>query len=477
MRRQKVITMAKNNLLDLKELKDAKLCSEGCKHVNGNGLVENMKSDHVVYCVGCGRKCHMPCHQVPEAIVNAVKSIPINNRAKAYFGELSYMRIVCDNCANLLICDVQSGAKPTFLTLFNSMTAKLIEKLGEVSDDKMDDDVVEIDDGLLNPTKKRRAKSLDTKQDMLCELIEMKSLLNKCFIKMNNVEDGNNKIKAAIENKGVKLNEAGGNQMGKIERSVSEMVERMEENSKSLASLHTMVDKSRANIDDGFQKGFNKLVDLTQQMNTPATPANNDRWYTPDGYARGSSMRRVSFSNQVRHYRYNTPTSSFKPGPSIPTETGAAKDESFFGPAVPRRINFNTGEHTQAEGAARREFCHEDAIYIRYVDASITADKMLSILQRNESIKRELDQNPDAVEITRLVKKRWSEEEIAQRRFGISYRIGCNQNLLSMLNDKSMWANHWEIRKWDNEYGKNEEHGHRFENPNFRHPLRQQNHT
>lgn len=467
--------MAQQKLLELKQLKDAKICADGCKHVYENGSVVDMKPEHVVYCVGCGRKCHMPCHQVPEAMVNAVKPIPMNNRAKAYFGEMSYIKIVCDNCANLLISDVPNGAQPSFLTLFNTLAAKLIEKIGVNSDEKMDEGEDGEMNGVSNRNKKRKGESLDTKQDILCELVELKSLLSKCFIKINNVKHGNSiiieEVKSNTENKS-KIESV--NSIGNIERSVSEIVKKLDENNQQLVSLHTKMDGSAANMDDGFQKGFNKLADLTEIMNSPSTPVNNDNWYTPNGYPKRTSMRRTAFSNQQRQNRNGTPTSSSFGGPLIPTETGAATDESLFGPAVPRKLNFIFGENQQSENVIRKEFRHEEAVYIRYVDASITAEKMLTILTRNEVIKREVDKNPEAVEITRLVKKRWSEDEIAQRRFGISYRIGCSQDLLPVISDKSMWANHWEIRQWDKYYVKNEQNGQRYGNKNFRQQQQRQ---
>lgn len=71
--------------------------------------------------------------------------------------------------------------------------------------------------------------------------------------------------------------------------------------------------------------------------------------------------------------------------------------------------------------------------------------------------KKTIEQNPDAVEITRLVKKRWTEDEIKQRRFGISYRIGCSPDIFALIKDKQLWATHWEIRLWDKDFGKHDQ--------------------
>lgn len=219
-------------------------------------------------------------------------------------------------------------------------------------------------------------------------------------------------------------------------------------------------------IDDGLQKGFHKLVDLTEKLYSPATPRNGNGYFMANGR---STMRKTAINNNrsKRDFTHGiTPT-----GPILPTESGAATDEGLFGPAVPRKLNFNSSEPQIPNKMPRKEFRHCDAIYIRYVDPSITTDKMLAIMTKSEAIKNMLDRDPEAVEVTRLVKNRCTEEEIAKRRYGVSYRIGCSLEVLPLVNDKSIWASHWEIRLWDKEYGKNQRGEQRMDYANFQQPA------
>ena len=93
---------------------------------------------------------------------------------------------------------------------------------------------------------------------------------------------------------------------------------------------------------------------------------------------------------------------------------------------------------------------------------------MLNILNKNETVKQAIEHDPNAVEVTRLVKSRYSEEEIAKRRFGVSYRVGCASELFPVMNNKAIWANHWEIRQWKTDYDKGEQTSQRPGNSNFR---------
>lgn len=99
-------------------LTHAKICSNDCQYKHDDGELESLGVDSIVSCVGCGRKCHMECHKVPLSLIKAVKSVPQNNRNFAYLGEMSYIRVVCDNCANMLMADIQNGTKPSFQSLF-----------------------------------------------------------------------------------------------------------------------------------------------------------------------------------------------------------------------------------------------------------------------------------------------------------------------------------------------------------------------
>lgn len=447
---------------ELEILQQAKLCTAECKQ---DGHFEKMTSESIVFCVGCGRGCHMPCHNVPEAIVNAVQGVPKNNRAKAYFGELSYLRIVCDNCANLLNCNVPTSGKACFLNLFNNLSAtnaaknKVSEGDGESSS---------------QPTKKRKNEVDDGMVDGNV-MMEMKSLLYKCFVKMSTVEKATANLQSTIldnDEKLLTLNK--GNidatkslavKLDEIAKTLVETDNKVQSNDHKLGAINEKLDRNVTTIDDGLQKGFNKLVDMTEQFYSPITPRGGNGF----GYGIRSSLRQTAMNNRTRRNLPNgTPTSRSFGGPSIPTESGAATgSDNLFGPAVPRKLNFNNGEIHRSSDVPRKVFRHDNAIYIRYVDPSITPKKMSTILNMNEKIKEALDGNPEAIEITRLVKNRVTEDEISKRRFGVSYRIGCSQDLLAVVSDRNIWANHWEIRSWDKNFNNKERQEQRSSKSNF----------
>lgn len=455
------ITMSENNTFTLEVLKHAKLCSENCKHVYENGDWEKMGKENIVYCIGCGRGCHMPCHKIPDAIVNAVKAVPFNNRIDAYFGECSYMRIVCDNCANLLNCNVPPNGKPCFLTLFNNLAKNKGVTDGKTSEYSAQD--------ATQPSRKRKSKDLDEDMSPMDGMLdELKKMMEKCLTKVVSVESiasGNEaKLTKLLKNES-EATKAMTKKVDDIFNGLKSTNNTVQSNNVTLEAINTKLDRNVSSIDDGLQKGFNKLADLTEKLCSPmASPRNN--YLSHSG--RGSSLRKtVLNNNRARNNPNGTPTSRPFGGPSIPTESGAATDEGLFGPAVPRKLDFDAGVNHHINKAARTTFRHDDAIYIRYVDHSISSDKMIALLSRNETIKNAIEQDQDVVEVKRLVKANCTEEEIAKRRFGISYRIGCIKELLPLVSEKSLWANHWEIRPWDNEYGKERNEQHKGES-NFR---------
>lgn len=66
-------------------------------------------------------------------------------------------------------------------------------------------------------------------------------------------------------------------------------------------------------------------------------------------------------------------------------------------------------------------------------DSSITPANIQAILARNDALKLAIDQNPNVVEVTRLVEKHFTEEDISKRKFGISYRVGCAPDLIPLV--------------------------------------------
>lgn len=75
--------------LNLKVLEGARLCSDECVEKHDNGDLEKLSTRSIVKCVGCGRKCHMECHKVPQTLSKGIKDIPVNNRVNAFFSECS----------------------------------------------------------------------------------------------------------------------------------------------------------------------------------------------------------------------------------------------------------------------------------------------------------------------------------------------------------------------------------------------------
>lgn len=452
--------MSQKKLLDLKILREAKLCSSDCKHVHEDGQVEKMVKESMVFCVGCGRGCHMPCHNVPDAIVNAVKTIPKNNRAKAYFGEMSYIRLVCDNCANLLITNASPDVRPSFLSMFNAIAKERVELNGTLN---METETIEKEANSDKSSQRGKKRKGDEMDDNDNTLVDMKRLLDKCIIKINQLEKSTDNVNTIVSQNSEKLDKLSKSEnelkstvskkLNNVEKSMKTVELSLDANGQTLVAINEKMDKNVLSIDDGMQKGFNKLADLQEKLYSPATPMSNNR---NGNFGFGSSIRRAAITNRARNYQNGTPTSA-NFGPAIPTESGASNDESLFGPAVPRKINFNVGENQNNAYGTKKEFRYEDAIYIRYVDPSITPHKMNKIMMKNETIKKTIEQNPDAVEITRLVKKRWTEDEIKQRRFGISYRIGCSPDIFALIKDKQLWATHWEIRLWDKDFGKHDQ--------------------
>lgn len=177
---------------------DAKLCSTNCKCDDGDGNSVQMTKEYSVYCVGCGRECHMPCHKVSHSITAAVKRVPINNRMNAYFGECSYMRIVCDNCANLLITNVPSGEKSCFLTLFN--------RLAKTNNEAKDSNVADTNDsGAPLPHRNKKRKADDTIDEHNEAISDIKRLLEKCFVKLSNVENVSSQVQSTVVRNGEQL--------------------------------------------------------------------------------------------------------------------------------------------------------------------------------------------------------------------------------------------------------------------------------
>lgn len=163
-------------------------------------------------------------------------------------------------------------------------------------------------------TKKRKGDELDGEPaDENNLMTEMKRLIEKCTIKLNNVESATTIAKLNAKSI-AKLND--------IETTQLSMLMNVKSNGHALLSINSKIDSNVSTIDDGLQKGFNQLTQLAEKMNSPFnTPSRGNRQF---GSTRASSMRRNAMNNHaLNNYQNGTPTS--KPlGPSIPTESGAA---------------------------------------------------------------------------------------------------------------------------------------------------------
>lgn len=401
------------NLLD-----NAKICDSNC----------NVKNNYAVFCVGCGRSCHLECHKAPDQLITLVSAVPKANRQSAYYGEASYTRLICDNCANLINSNVPNGSKPCFLTMFNEIAKKESEVM-TITD-------TEQQNAQRPTTKKRKSDTLVGESDKDEDPIgDLQRLVKQCLFKLDKVE------RATTQTLPKQLNE--------IDAAQKSTVAAIESNAQALDKIGAKIEQNVGYVDDGMQKGFNKLTELTEKL---YTPMNTPHRVNQRVNGRPSSLRQRAINNAARNDTPNrTPKSS---GPILPTESDTATDENLFGPAVPRKLVFS-GPDQRPETGKRHEFRHEQAIFIRYVNPSITPGRMAAILNTNAKIKEANEQNSDSIEITRLVRKSLSEDDISRRR-SVSYRTGCTTELYPLISDKQMWASHWEIRQWDKNYGAND---------------------
>lgn len=165
-----------------------------------------------------------------------------------------------------------------------------------------------------------------------------------------------------------------------------------------------------------------------------------------------NTLRKNLLQSRMRNHQANeTPkmqaTGNLR-GPIIPTQGGNNGTTDVFGPAIKRRINFMAQPDEMPKRIESR-FLHEDAIYIRYVNPQITSDKMFDIIKLNTTLKEAIENDGQAIEVTRLVKGALTEEQISGLKYGVSYRIGCKKELMDALTSQSNWATHWETRLWD----------------------------
>lgn len=444
--------------LNLRIFEHAKLCSNDCFEKTDDGELKSLGAESVVACVGCGRKCHLECHKVPKTLSESVKAIPKNNKINSLFGENSYMRLVCENCANWLMMDVPPGTTPSFMMMFTGMVNKLIEDSYILKDDKMKDvtqiAAKKLDTGSSSAIRSTRnsgsGSTLGSKrkrmagEDVTADndiLIEMKELLMLYTKKLDENEKRSQENVNKIVSKLYGMDESLGISNNKIESGISQISDDIKLVNSNVSKLDGAIDINGSKLSDGLQIGFNKLWDKTEKLLTPKVSFTPRSQFQRNN--RGNTfMRKSAILNSTTVTV--TPRPSMSVAESSGVATGSSAEQGIFGQVVPRRLFGNETD---------RLFSHERAVVVSYVDPMITPKKMMDILRKNEVIQRAVNENEGAIEVRRLTKRHMSESDIMQLRFGVSYRIGGSNEICDILQSGILFAPHWEVREWVNREG------------------------
>lgn len=442
--------MSQNFMLELPVLSGAKICGTECVYRQSDGSIEALKSG-LVSCVGCGRPCHMQCHKVTGELLENVRALPKNNRCSAYFGEANNVRIVCDNCLTWLNCEVPVDSRSSFLLVFSRMAAKLIAEQYAAGIKGQETSVAR---------KRRLTNGGETiNVDMVTEL---KDLMEKCLNKMGDLEKSN---ETGIKSMSTHLDSVAGRIDSTIRKESAVVVDCVKDKCGKLAEKMTSSDGKMDIIVNKIDEKMGldlTVIDGGQTSNGLSSPlliSTPNRRLNGEQLGRtpGSTIRRRAMINNARSMLFSgnneTPRSALvrNNGPALPTTSGTAINDNIFGPTVLRFNRNRNGENGDNTLRTASQFKHKHAIYLRYVSSSVTADNMKEILKRDARIAQRMEQNDSNVEITRLVKKNVTEEMLSRRKYGISYRVGCCEDLYPVINDPGFWAAHWEIRPWNDE--------------------------
>lgn len=441
--------MSQNFMLELPALPGAKICSTECVYRQNDGSIEALKSG-LVSCVGCGKPCHMQCHKVSGELLDAVRTVPKNNRCNAYFGEANNVRIVCDNCLTWLSCEVPTDVKSSFLLVFSRIAAKLISERYADSAKSSETSI----------TRKRRL--VNGGETMNVDAVtELKDMIQKCLTKIEETgkksEEG---VKGITSQLGVMVNHIDSTVKKEsdiivdcVKLKCNEIDIKMIANEVKMSSIATKLEeKIELDLTVVENVRSNGGLGSPSLVSTPNRRINRE-------IDTGSTVRRRAMINNARSMLLSggneTPRTALvrNNGHVLPTISGTADNDNIFGPSVQRfnrgyNENDENGNNSQRTGS---QFKKKQAIYLRYVSSSITIDNMKEILKRDARIGQSMEENESNVEITRLVKKDMTEEMLSRRKYGISYRIGCSDELYPIINDPSFWASHWEIRPWNEE--------------------------
>lgn len=421
--------------LSLKILQDVKICGSECKEKLDNGEYVDLGSDSIVVCVGCGKKCHMECHKIPKSLVEAVKKVPKNNRVQAFFGDFSYLRVVCDNCANWLMAGLKKDEKPSFLTLFTKIAERIIKEKYILKSELVDESAPNAGSGL-NARKRKKTSEDDTEgTDMMSEMMTM---MRNCVDKLGKIDEKCDLNAKGNETGFSALNEAIVETQRSVNKGMIGICDKMIGMTEKMGEIGEKLESKSDVIENGIQSGFNNLFEKTEKLFSPFTPMIQSRMK--------NNLRKQATINAAAN-QFNTPR-THRFSSVVKLNNGTAADNVIFGAIVPRKLFASRAEPGGMN--TQNSFQHDKAVYLRYVDPVITPRKMMLILRKNGAINTAISANENSVEITRLTKKALSEEDIRSYKFGVSYRIGATDELLDILTGGSVFATHWEIRPWVN---------------------------
>lgn len=445
------ITMSQNFVLELPTIPGAKICGSDCVFRNSNGSIDALKAG-IVSCVGCGTACHMQCHKVTGDLFESVKALPKNNRATAHFGEASNVRLVCDNCLTWLNCEVPVDTKATFQLVFSRIAAKIIsEKYVDTPKSR-------------DTSNARKRRLADNGEAINVDAVfEMKDMISKCLNELDNLKKKSETDEKALTDRLDKLSTCMVDSMANAMIPVKDcIISKCDELTDGLKTNCIKIDNLANKIDEkiGLELTMVENGNFNGVDRSPGTVSTPIRSVNAVPRSPRSTIRRRAMMNNARtlllsgHSETPRTTLFRNSGPTMPTQSGTAATDDVFGPVVHRgqdnrsaMINGNDDNTSRP----RAQFKQKNAIYLRFVSSSITVNKMREILQRNGTIAQCLVESESNIEITRLIKKNVPEESFARRKHGVSYRIGCPENIYPIISDPGFWASHWEMRPWNDE--------------------------
>lgn len=424
--------------LNLKLLENARTCNNDCKEKLDDGSLHGLTNLSSFACVGCGRACHMECHKVPKSLYEAIKKIPMNNRVNSFFGEFSYMRLVCENCANWLMVDVKAGETPSFLLLFSKLVDKIVKEKYVLRNDNemMVDNSQPVKAGLNLRANAKRKKVSENDVEETGLLDEMKKMVASCLQRIENMDMKIDKNHKDIDSGISSINNTTIDNMRSFTASFAAVGTCFSELSGKISDVNNKIDSKHGEMENGLQEGFNNLLNKTEKLLSPMTPKRN-------GNGRNFSIRQQAIVNSARKFSAAPRMSRYSDVlKNATTSQGSSSESDIFGTIIPRRL-FNSSNDN-----GPKAFKHKRAIHLRYVDPLITPSKILKIMTKNGEVDNAVKNDINCIEINRLTKKYLNDEEIRALKYGVSYRIGADDSIFDVVKNGSLFAPHWEIREW-----------------------------